>query len=191
MSAIAEKHEEIQSVGHPDSIKPPSAMFPTISEKAEPSRPELSPRNSLDTEWHPQRSSEGFNSSEDANEENAAVAGLLRTIKKPLSSIGRIFSEDANTQGSPQSHQNVRLHDIQANAPPETPRRLSPAVFQPPRSASQQGRTSVEGGDRQTVKSPGFVASEAAARQASAEAAEARRIQRAEHKDVVESVPAS
>ena len=190
MSTIAEKHEA-QSISSHDTIKSPSTIFPAISEKAEPSRPELSPRGSLDTEWRPQHSNDGLNSSEDADEENAAVAGLLRTIKKPLSSIGRIFSEDAHTQESAQSQQNVRLQRVQANVTSETQRRLSPAVFQPPRNTSQQGRASFDGIDGQMSNNPGFATSEAAARQASAEAAEARRIQRAEHRDVVESVPAS
>ena len=191
VSAIAEKHEEVQPLGNPNTIKPPTAMLTALSEKAELSRPELSPRDSLDTEWHPRRSTDGINGSEDASEENAAVAGLLRTIKKPLSSIGRIFSEDANTQGFSRSHlqQNMRGQETQANAPPETPRNLSPLVFQTPRNISQQRRRSHDGG-KERPSSPGYSASEAAARQASAEAAEASRIQRAEHKDVVESVPA-
>ncbi|KAF8420868.1 hypothetical protein EV426DRAFT_611066 [Tirmania nivea] len=76
------------------------------------------------------------NSNNDPDDPTAAVAGLLRTIQKPLSTIGRIFGE--------------------ATGP----------------GASEGG-----GGGR--------YAEEAAARQASAEAAEALRIQRAEHENVV------
>ena len=188
MSAIAEKHEEEQPLKNSNTIKPPSAMFTALSEKAELSRPELSPRNSHDTEWHPRRSADGVNGSEDASEEKAAVTGLLRTIKKPLSSIGRIFSEDASTQGTLQPQQNVRLQEVQANVPPETPLRLSPAVLQPSRGTPQQGRRSHDLGDKERMRSPEYTANEAAARQASAEVAEASRIQRAEHNDIVELV---
>lgn len=86
--------------------------------------------------------------------ENAPVAGLLRTIQKPLSTIGRMFADEPE-QGSSGQHQ------------PATPAGPGPGPGPGPRPA-------------------GFDAQEAAARQASAEAAEARKIQRAEHKDVVE-----
>ena len=86
-------------------------------------------------------------------EESAPVAGLLRTIQKPLSTIGRIFGETAAT--SPNT-------TAESSGPIETPRN-SPL----PR---KKGVLSAE---------------EAAARQASAEAAEAHRIQQAEHENVV------
>ncbi|KAI5805441.1 guanine nucleotide exchange factor [Peziza echinospora] len=98
------------------------------------------------------------NFSEKANvssdpEEAAPVAGLLRTIQKPLSTIGRIFGE--TTASSPNSA-------AESSGPTEAPRN-SPL----PR---KKGVLSAE---------------EAAARQASAEAAEAHRIQQAEHENVV------
>ena len=114
----------------------------------------------------------------DGADEKAAVSGLLRTIQRPLSSIGRIFSEDA---GSSLSSGGLRVQELSAH-PPETPRRLSPAVFQPPRSSTEL-RSS---GEESRVRTPRYNAEDAAARQASAEAAEAHRIQQAEHSNVVE-----
>lgn len=106
------------------------------------------------------------NSNSDTDDPTAAVAGLLRSIQKPLSTIGRIFGE---TTGP---------------APPEvdnpggaTPRGRSPAP---------QGRGVQRAGSGRSGPGGGMNAEEAAARQASAEAAEALRIQRAEHDDVVE-----
>jgi hypothetical protein len=119
----------------------------------------------------------------DGADEKAAVSGLLRTIQRPLSSIGRIFSEDNSSSSTVgQSSGSLRVQELSAH-PPETPRRLSPAVFQPPRSSSELRHSSEES---RTPRTPRFSAEDAAARQASAEAAEAHRIQRAEHNNVVE-----
>ena len=72
---------------------------------------------------------------------------------------------------------------------PEPPRRLSPAVFQPPRDSGESWR-SEEDPRHDHVPEQAQVhkisAEDAAARQASAEAAEAQRIQRNEHINVVE-----
>ncbi|OKL59964.1 hypothetical protein UA08_04610 [Talaromyces atroroseus] len=117
--------------------------------ESESASAQATPRASAEGERLLQRR-DGPSSSGD--EENAPVAGLLRSIQKPLSSIGRIFSEDTELdRRSQQTSSNV--------SPLPGPR--------PP---------------------GGLDAQEAAARQASAEAAEARRIQRAEHRDVVETL---
>ena len=181
VSAIAEKHR-----GHPAPPRPPQ-----ISEKSTLSEPAIVPRNSSEVEYAPSRSptsllySKEQPGNSDGSEESTAVSGLLRTIQKPLSSIGRMFSDDPpNTQ---------RLGDRGRQGavplPPETPRRLSPAVFQPPRN-SVESNTSEDGarGDSAIENSqPTRISAEdAAARQASAEAAEAQRIQRSEHNNVVE-----
>ena len=110
--------------------------------------------------------------------EKAAVSGLLRSIQKPLSNIGRIFSDEPSGQYPANQRQQQT-----STAPPETPRRLSPALFQPPRS-SQDNEDA--GSVTRPPRSPRLSAEDAAARQASAEVAEAQRIQRAEHKDIVE-----
>jgi Rab5 GDP/GTP exchange factor len=118
--------------------------------------------------------------SENSSDEKAAIAGLLRTFQRPLSNIGRMFSDETTTSQYPG---NLRIPQG-SSAPPETPRRLSPSLIQPPRS-------STESSEARSPRSPRLSAEDAAARQASAEAAEAQRITRAEHKDVVEYVAAN
>ena len=170
VSAIAERHEHEM---------PQSSNLVSLSEKSGPSRPEVTPRNSMDAERYPPRISIDGAVGREVTDERIAVAGLLRTIKRPLSSIGRIFSEELTSPHYPgnSKNQQIPIHL------PETPRRLSPALFQPPQ-ASEDGRPSDE--EARSSRSPRIHIEDAAARQASAEAAEADRIQRAEHQDVVE-----
>ena len=167
VSAIAEQNKQ-------EELK--SQQYSPVSRDSGLSKMDATPRTSMEGDF-----SAGGKSAADAidgTDEKAAVSGLLRTIQRPLSSIGRIFSEEAFT---PQATGNLRVRSVPAH-PPETPRRLSPAVFQPPRS-SNESKTS---GEELQIRSPQFSAEDAAARQASAEVAEAYRIQRAEHNDVVE-----
>ena len=77
---------------------------------------------------------------------------------------------------------------------PGSPQRLSPAIFQPPRNSNDVIRPSdeskmIEESNQRCETNPG--AEDAAVHQASAESAEAQRIERAEHQNVVESVQAS
>lgn len=112
------------------------------------------------------------------DEDSAPVAGLLRTIQKPLSTIGRMFSDEPDT---PQDR--TMPTTSQSPAPP----RLSPNVYQPPRHSAEERRSGEAPQARQHLARV-LDAQDAAARQASAEDAEARRIQRAEHNDVVETL---
>ncbi|KAH8697464.1 putative guanine nucleotide exchange factor Vps9 [Talaromyces proteolyticus] len=104
--------------------------------------------------------------------ENAPVAGLLRTIQKPLSTIGKIFSDDTEQDAT---------RNAQAPASSAAP---APSPRPPPAGYTSDDRVP------SAANAASLDAQEAAARQASAEAAEARRIQRAEHKDVVETLSA-
>ena len=174
VQAIAEKNREADA--HAQS---PTAAY-GLSEKSNMTGPAGTPRASMDAaqgpSGSPQRRLVGHQSSLSndgsvGGEDNPAVAGILRTIQRPLSTIGRIFSDETPTTERP---------------PPVPPRGLSPAVFKPPRD-------SVEGDDQGEATGPHspstpnrYTAEEAAARQASAEAAEAQRIQRKEHQNVVE-----
>ena len=106
------------------------------------------------------------NSNNDSDDPTAAVAGLLRTIQKPLSTIGRIFGEATGPV--------VSEVDTPGGG---TPRGRSPV---------SQARGVPRTGVGRSGPGGGMNAEEAAARQASAETAEALRIQRAEHDDVVE-----
>ncbi|KAF9895445.1 hypothetical protein FE257_000351 [Aspergillus nanangensis] len=118
-----------------------------------------------------------------SDEEAAPVAGLLRTIQKPLSTIGRIFSDE------PDSLEGGRATQQPSTTVPAASPRLTPNVYQPPRNSGEERRS----GDRNPNTAAPQVArstdaQDAAARQASAEDAEARRIQRAEHNNVVETL---
>lgn len=132
----------------------PASPPQQYSEKAALAEAELTPRNS--SEYTPRRSLSASGPSTRSEESAASddpVGGLLRTIQKPLSSIGRFLSDTDTT---------------------DTVKNTAPAL--PPRSSTEQGRVQQ------------YDAQEAAARQASAEAAEARKIQRAEHRTVVDTL---
>lgn len=184
VSVIAERHKEEM----PSQSPARHMNHPQISEKSTLSQPEVIPRNSIEAEYstpgRPVLSRDNNQSSmgSDGSDENA-VSGLLRTIQRPLSSLGRMFSED--TPNLPQRPQ-ARIEHLQ-----HPPPRLSPAVFRPPRN-SEEERSSPETAGPDDFQGQSqkrrLSAEDAAARQASAEAAEAQRIQRAEHRDVVESV---
>lgn len=206
VSTIAEGHkaEEYESATHgnrANTLEPPSPTKyqPHYSEKGAPSRPELTPRNSTEGEragpsrGNSTRQQKPANvDSSDDNDEKDAVAGLLRTIQKPLSTIGRIFSDDGATS-SPASQ-----HPALTPKPASTPR-LSPGLSRPLQRKSSEGsrrRLSPERQQQQQqqprARSAGpprndpHADEDAAARQARAEAAEAQRIQAQEHRVVVE-----
>jgi Rab5 GDP/GTP exchange factor len=173
VSAIAEKNRESEkhALGH------------VVSEKSTLSEAEVTPRTSMDAS----RSSPGkkpgratFDGTDGGLDDNDAVAGLLRSIQRPLSTIGRIFSDEGSV-----SH--GRSGPASTPQPGSTPR-LSPSLFQPPRSSGEQKRSGEQQREKDDEPRPDvrLDAQEAAARQASAEAAEARRIDRAEHRNVVE-----
>ncbi|OJJ49346.1 hypothetical protein ASPZODRAFT_129783 [Penicilliopsis zonata CBS 506.65] len=139
-----------------------------------------SPRASTDGSRSTTARKEG---SQSGDEENAPVAGLLRTIQKPLSTIGRMFSDE------PEAGSDRATHPV-PTPQPGVPPRLSPNMYQPPRNSGEESRSEQQQPRNTAQKQLTKVldAQDAAARQASAEEAEARRIQRAEHKDVVETL---
>ncbi|KAF2451559.1 hypothetical protein P171DRAFT_375833 [Karstenula rhodostoma CBS 690.94] len=204
VSAIAERHNAETTMPDPTENPPHMRPPPThghrrmpsphslhLSEKSKPSRPEVTTRNSLDAEQAGTRRSTSTrtskNESDPPEEENAAVAGLLRTIQRPLSTIGRIFSDNDTTTSSgpastPQPGNTPRL----TPQPPQLPPRGSanyPGHAPPEQFNEKQRRSAEEERYRQRLS-----AEDAAARQASAEAEEARRIQRKEHSVVVETL---
>jgi hypothetical protein len=147
VSAIAEKHQAANSPRIPDRNQQ------VFNEKSPLSPTEPAPRRSRDDQTR--KSYEGTNSND-----TMAMGGLLKTIQNPLSTIGRIFSDDGGQSSAPSPP-----------VPPTTPR--------PPHPGSTAQRPS----SRHALS-----AEEAAARQASAEAAEAQRLHRAEHANVVETL---
>ncbi|KAL1954348.1 hypothetical protein VTO42DRAFT_1375 [Malbranchea cinnamomea] len=108
-------------------------------------------------------------------EENPAVAGILRTIQKPLTTIGRIFADDSEHQREPSASY--------AQQQPRQQQLSHQAGSGRSSSDDQRAREQVR-----LAQASEYDAQEAAARQASAEAAEARRISRAEHENVVETL---
>ncbi len=170
VSAIAEKHQS-EEVLEP---APPTQ----VSEKPSLSRPEITPRHSMEGESSTPRksTSSGEYESGDGLDEKAAMSGLLRTIQRPLSSIGRIFSEEtSNSQSGP------ARTPLPGNTPRMSP---SPRVsMDGPHPIQQRTGTTRDVSARNRLS-----AEDSAARQASAEAAEAHRIQRAEHANVVETL---
>ncbi|RFN53152.1 vacuolar protein sorting-associated protein 9a [Fusarium flagelliforme] len=148
VSAIAEKHAQ----------SPRVTQQPVFNEKSGPPPGESSARPSLDG---PRRSTSNDDYS---GEEKAAITGLLKTIQRPLSSIGRMFSDEPGPSlGGPSSA-------------PRTPAPQERQNLEEPLEPQQLP-------SRQVLS-----AEEAAARQASAEVAEAQRLSRAEHANVVETL---
>ncbi|KAJ0420175.1 hypothetical protein BJY00DRAFT_313390 [Aspergillus carlsbadensis] len=148
------------------------------------------PRASTDSAPGPSRISADIprnpgrgDASQTREDDNAPVAGLLRTIQKPLSTIGRIFSDES--ESPPEKSAKPTSAQL-----PGISRRLTPNVYQPPRASGEERRSGERARPRGAQPSPSRAldAQDAAARQASAEDAEARRIQSAEHNNVVETL---
>ncbi|KAK4188744.1 putative vacuolar protein sorting-associated protein 9 [Podospora australis] len=167
VSAIAEKHRSESPPPPPPAPEKATAL--RRSGSAGDSGPSSS-RRSLDADASlrpgtPRRSISSNEGGRDSGEysgsdEKAAITGLLRTIQRPLSTIGRIFSEESSS----------------------APAAASASVASPARTP-QPERADGEIRARQRLS-----AEEAAARQASAETAEAQRLHRAEHANVVETL---
>lgn len=152
-----------------------------VSEKSR-GGPAITPRVSMDKEGRLSTSSRESNeSSGGESEEKATGTGLLRTIQRPLTTIGRIFSdgEPSSTPGS-----GPALTSALGNT-----HRGSPGAGDSLLTAVG-GRGQNGGRRRPAGGSSSLTAEEAAARQASAEVDEARRIQRREHESVVEILKA-
>lgn len=166
VSAIAEKHQAETAQATPLELSETSTL----------GRPGLSPRRSMEAESStPRKSTSSNEEHSDGMDEKAAMSGLLRTIQRPLSSIGRIFSEETSTtQGGP----------VRTPLPGSTPRMTpSPRPSTDSPRSPQRPTNVFEGHNRNRM-----TAEDSAARQASAEIAEAHRIQQAEHSNVVDTL---
>jgi len=176
VSAIAEKHRAESPPPPPpqQSEKQSTLQPPHAGESGSSStRPSMDADASLrpGTPRQSTSSNEGRDSGEyGASDEKAAITGLLRSIQKPLSTIGRIFSEDPVASSS-------------SSAPPPSGPPGAPQNVASPARTPQPERNDGDLHARQKLS-----AEEAAARQASAEAAEAQRLSRAEHANVVETL---
>ncbi|KAI9841805.1 MAG: hypothetical protein M1838_003414 [Thelocarpon superellum] len=186
VSSIAERLEKAE---------PAAPMQVQVAEKSTISRPEVTSRNSLDAEYStPRRSTSSREDSDvvpEPAEEKMAVVGLLRTIQRPLSTFGRIFSDDTGSFPPSSSRLHTPSPAVDAARSPsrDAAARRSPRRSYDPEADStadptrSQGVSGATGGDRGRLS-----AEDAAARQASAEAEEAQRIRSAEHATVVETL---
>ena len=188
VSAITERYQEETLLQTPPP--PRHLLHPRVFEKSTLSHPEVIHRNSVEVEYGTPKkfTSSRDDSSPNANivgsDDNTAVSGLLRSIQRPLSNLGRMFSDESS------SLQRLSLKG-QPEPQPIQSQRLFPALFQTPQNGNETGRSDNEAIslDRESSSQESKLsAGDAAARQAEAEAAEAQRIQSAEHYDVVKLV---
>jgi hypothetical protein len=192
VSQIAEGHkaDDYEASTH-DRVAASSShsTHAQFNEKSSLSRPEVNTRNSTEgerTPLHRGGSTRSKNSAGESEDDNAAVTGLLRTIQKPLSTIGRMFSDEGQASSS-------SPRQLATPQPISTPR-LSPGLPALPqqRKSAEHTRTlrSPERGHvdraRSFDSSRGRSSQDSAARQASTDMAEAQRIQAQEHQVVVE-----
>jgi hypothetical protein len=157
VSAIAEKHQAMSPKGPP----PQQQIFNEKSSYQDT-------RSSLDGAGPsaPRRSTE----QSDVDALTAPITGLLRTIQNPLTTIGRMFSDDGASSSRPPP-------------PPPIGRPLGFPENVPLRRSGEEQRDGRRSDSRYSLP-----AEEAAARQASAEVAEAQRLHRAEHANIVETL---
>lgn len=159
VSAIAEKHR-LESPPTSATTERPPQSFGSLGE-ASSTRPSMDNdaiSRTVSQSSYTERRSTSSNEDSGEYDEKAAISGLLRSIQKPLSTIGRIFSDmDEAVVGSSSGSGRSPAHTPQPDAG----------------AASQRSR---------------YTAEEAAARQASAETAEAQRLHRAEHANIVETL---
>lgn len=154
VSAIAEKHR------HAD-LSPQQEHYSEKSGLHSPAESSARPSLDVESSGTPRRSI-----SSDQGDDNAPMSGLLRSIQRPLSTIGRMFSDDPSSSGP-------------SHSPARTPQNESTLKLTPQHNTDS--RPARETRQQLSVE-------EAAARQASAEAAEAQRLHRAEHNNVVETL---
>lgn len=184
VSVIAERDEN-------EGKRPtPSSHLP-ISEKSTPSRPEVTPRHSLEGEQVSPRKSSGragpSRGQEPANpyesDDSDAVSGLLRSFQKPFSTIGRIFSDDDEPQIRPGDKTVLTPLPFPASRtfPTHPQQNLPPSQYHSPPPIAHHSN------DTPDIRHS-LATEDAVARRASAEIAEAHRMQLAEHQTVVETL---
>jgi len=170
------------------------------TEKPLPPRPDNLNRDSLESEKAGPRASRTTDGTSEASEGSVpVVAGLFRSIQKPLASIGRIFSDDGSTATSDRSV--PRGGDSLESEHPALIPALVPTARAPrPVAQDQQIQQSRRRSSDDELPPPPpprremptdedrheFGSQDAAAMQSSAESAEAYRIMQAEHGTVVQ-----
>lgn len=177
VSAIAERHEREEKRASADRLR-------LSADKSGLSRAEVTQRNS-------EENRAGVDGS---GEENAAVAGLLRTIQRPLTSIGRFLTESEEFPRSSTANSSPSRTPQPGALPTRSPAPQRTGVMgaiagSGARAPSPQPNRAPPGAAAEAQRESQrrhLAEQEAVAKQASAEAAEAHRVQRAEHQTVVE-----
>ncbi|CUS14862.1 unnamed protein product [Tuber aestivum] len=143
-----------------------------VNEKGNCSGPLITPRASSEQPRLSTSSRESNDSStSNGDDEKLAVAGLLRSIQRPLTTIGRMFTDEPAASNTTAAAGRPALTPAPGNTPRGSP------------GAEGSLITAVGGRRKREDK---LTAAEAAARQAEAEAEQARIIQRSEHESVVQ-----
>jgi hypothetical protein len=184
VSAIAEKHR-LQSPASDDKPLPEKP----VSDAASSSRPPQTPTDTSAPQLSKPAESNAHDSGEDKPGVSGAVGGLFQTIQRPLSSLGRMFGNDGTSAGPSQPIKTTSRGSSRGRQDGDTSR-LSPGLPPLPqrpadRPLSPARLQQIRGGES---GQPFLQAEDAAARQASAEEAEAQRMVRAEHANVVETL---
>lgn len=168
VSAIAERHREEV----PLSERPLGTKKPASSEVEMVAHPLTHPAEPAE---------KGLDS-------GIAMTGLLQTMQKPLTSMGRIFSEEKPT--SQHSLKGIKLGDTpRLDSSPSTG--LSPVVFQPTQDSSDGRRTPdaiLDTSNNFTTQAATSIGNDIRVRQTASEVAQVQRLRRNEHNDVVELV---
>ncbi|KAH6662429.1 vacuolar protein sorting-associated protein [Plectosphaerella plurivora] len=164
VSAIAEKHRAMSPQVEQFSEKASGSLVPPSAGESSSARRSLEAQMGEPSGPRRSTSSDG--------DDGVAITGLLRSIQRPLSTIGRMFSDEPAPAEQP---------------PPQPPRPQDPGHLSP-RPSADMSRTSADGNRPDAQHHHQLSAEEAAARQASAEVAEAQRLHRAEHHNVVETL---
>jgi hypothetical protein len=178
VAAIAEKHRLESPMTSPSQREQPSLnLRPPATGETGSERPSLD----MDAPGTPRRST---SSNEGAGEydEKAAIPSLLRSIQKPLSTIGRMFSEEIAGSSAAGPSSSAAAAAAAEAPPPQLQQQISSPAHTPQPAGSPRVST-----DARPLRHT-LSAEDAAARQASAEAAEAQRLHRAEHANVVETL---
>lgn len=186
VSAITSSHSPSESLDKSADTTPPLPQNPIVlspgaqlhpSDKSALSKAEVTPRHSSEAERiSPRRNASARLSEKESGtsspSESTVASGILRSFSKPLSSIGRMFSDDSNAS-------KMRATSAQSvNKGDPAPR---------PETASNNNAIAVDGAENPFDKGRdiGGIA-DAESRRASAEMAEAQRLRAKEHRIVVE-----
>ena len=187
VSAIAEKHRSMELAAPRPPPPPKSFLEQAIAGKSSTSTPRRSREGSQTRA--PAKSTDGSETeehNEKAGTPGGPVDGLLRTFQRPLTTIGRMFTDDGSSSSNPPAPP--------SSSRPRTPRAATSPSQQlsPVRRSNEQRQPSPlrqrQELSHEEISTRNLLAEDAAARQSSAETAEAQRLMRAEHANVVETL---